>query len=71
MKSINTAARVQVYGGEYSIGCERAFTSEPGWILPGESVCVRHVTAPSGGFEVSTLLVVGGVSGWFTSSTVF
>ena len=68
---IDTAAPIRVIGGEYSIGCNTTFTSEPGSILPGESVCVRHTTAASGGLEVGTLLIVGGVSGWFVSSTVF
>ena len=68
---IDIAAPIRVFGGEYSIGCNTTFTSESGWILPGESVCVRHTTAASGGLEVGTLLIVGGVSDWFVSSTVF
>ena len=68
---IDTAAPIRVFGGEYSIGCNTTFTSESGRILPGESVCVRHTTAASGGLEVYTLLIVGGESGWFASSTVF
>jgi hypothetical protein len=68
---IDTAVPIRVYGGEYSIGCNTTFTSESGRILPGESVCVRHTTAASGGLEVSTLLIVGGESDWFESSTVF
>ncbi len=68
---IDTAVPIRVSGGEYSIGCNATFTSAPGRILPGESVCVRHVTASSGGLEVETLLIVGAVSDWFVSSTVF
>ncbi len=68
---IDTAVPIRVSGGEYSIGCNTTFTSEPGRILPGESVCVRHTTAASGGLEVYTLLIVGAVSGSFASSTVF
>ena len=67
---IETAVPVNVLDGEYSIGCGSTFTSEPGWILPGESVCLRHTTAASGGLEVSTLLIVGGEAAWFTSSTI-
>lgn len=68
---IDTAAPIRVYGGQYSIGCNTTFTTESGWILPGESVCVRHTTAASGGLEVYTILIVGGESSWFQSSTVF
>lgn len=68
---VETAVPVTVIGGEYAIGCGSSYTSEPGWIMPGESVCLRHTTATVGGFEVSTLLIVGGESAWFTSSTIF
>ena len=68
---IETAVPITVFDGEYSVGCGSTFTSETGWMLPGESVCVRHRTAASGGLEVSTLLIVGAVSDWFVSSTLF
>jgi hypothetical protein len=66
---IETAVPVHVDGGQYSVGCTSAFTSGPGRIRPGQSVCVRHTTAASGGLEVATLLTVGGVSEWFISQT--
>lgn len=68
---IETATPVTVMDGEYSIGCGSSFTSEPGWIMPGESVCLRHTSAPQGGLEVYTLFIAGGESAWFASSTIF
>jgi hypothetical protein len=68
---IDSAVPIRVYGGEYSIGCATGFTSEPGRIAPGETVCVRHVTAASGGEMTYTALIVGAESSTFQSRTVF
>lgn len=68
---IEAPALVQVYGGQYSVGCTTSYTTEPGRIRPGQSICVRHTTAATGGQEVATFLIVGGVSEWFTSTTAF
>jgi hypothetical protein len=65
----DTAVRVDVVGGEYSIGCRAAFTSEPRVIQPGQSVCVRHRAASESGWETTTSLHVSGVSASFTSTT--
>ena len=66
---IETAVRVEVIGGEYSIDCSAAFTGEPGLIQPEQSVCVRHQTASESGEQTSTWLQVGGETAVFTSST--
>lgn len=66
---IETPAQVRVSGGQYSVGCTTTYTTEPGRVRPGQAICVRHITAASGGQEVATFLVVGGVSEWFTSTT--
>jgi glucose/arabinose dehydrogenase len=63
-------APVTVSGGEYSIGCGATFTSQPGEIGNGETVCVRHVSSASYGTSVVTILKVGGFSATFTSTTV-
>lgn len=68
---IDGPALVQVHGGQYSVGCTTSYTTEPGRIRPGQSICVRHTSAETGGQEVATLLIVGGVSDWFTSTTAF
>ena len=60
---------VSVSNGSYSIGCGATFTSDPGVIMNGQSVCVRHVASGGYGLSVTTTLTVGGVSGTFTSTT--
>ena len=56
-------------GGEYSIGCNGTFSSAPGFINPGQSICVRHVTSSDYNRSVSTWLWIGGVQGVFSSRT--
>ena len=68
---IETAVPVSVIDGQYSIGCGSNFTRESGWISPGDSVCLRHMTAAEAGREASTLLIIDGESAWFESSTLF
>jgi hypothetical protein len=46
-----------------------SFTSAPGLINPGWSVCVRHTAASTPGTAVTTTLTVGGVAGSFVSTT--
>lgn len=60
---------VAVAGGEYSIGCGATFTAATGTLAAGQSICVRHVSAPSGNRETTTVLTVGSVSAGFTSRT--
>ncbi len=55
---------------EYSIGCTAAFTSAPGSISPGQSVCLRHTASSTPGTTVTTTLAIGGVAGTFSSTTV-
>ena len=59
---------VEITGGTYSIGCTQAFTSSPGTINDGETVCVRHTSAAAGGATVETTLTIGDVSDTFSSS---
>jgi len=60
---------VSITHGEYSIGCMGSFTSAPGFINPGWSVCVRHTAASTSSTAVTTTLTVGGVAGSFVSTT--
>ena len=55
---------VDVFGGEYSIGCGSSFTSEPGFIQPLDSVCVRHVSSQLPNDSTATVISVG--SSWAT-----
>jgi uncharacterized delta-60 repeat protein len=68
---ITSPLPVTVAGGEYSMSCvEDQFTSAPGTIKPGDSICVRHMSASQNSQSVNTKLVIGGVEGTFTSTTV-
>lgn len=66
---IDTAAQIGVLGGQYSIGCSDEFTAAAGTINNGQTVCVRHTSAPGPGTVTSTILTVGGVLAAFTSTT--
>ena len=66
---INDVASISVTNGTYSIGCTGTFTSAPGTISNGQTVCVRHTSAATPGTATNTTLTVGGVSDTFTSTT--
>jgi len=61
---IESPVPVEVFGGEYSVGCTSAFTSEPGYLQPLDTVCVRHTTSTLPNDLVQTVLSVG--SRWST-----
>src|SRR5207248_8759398 len=61
--------QITILDGEYSIGCAGTFVSSAGTINPGQSVCVRHVSANIGNKDTTTMLIVGGVRATFTSTT--
>lgn len=66
---INQPADVTVSNGEYSIGCDGTFATDPGSIRNGQAVCLRHTSAADFGQSVETTLTVGGVNGVFRSTT--
>ena len=66
---LGTAAALGVEKGEYSIGCSGTFTTAPGSISNGQSVCLRHVAAGQPDTVKKTTLTIGGVSGSFKSRT--
>lgn len=65
----NVSSAISVSGGEYSIGCTQAFTSEPGTVNSQQQVCVRHTSAAAPETPTQTTLTIGGVSATFTSTT--
>jgi len=70
MEGIDAPAPVMVSGGEYSLGCGiSGFTTEPGYVAPGGTICVRHQAASSFATRTVTTLTVGGVSADFASTT--
>lgn len=66
---IDAEAAVTVRNGEYSIGCDGAYTTYEGAIVNAQAVCVRHTSADAYGTQRTTTLVVGGVSADFVSTT--
>lgn len=58
--------------GGYSVGCTGTYTTSPGTVDPGATVCVRHAASPTpGGIKATTLRVGKGtlVSDEFSSKT--
>jgi VWFA-related protein len=69
ISEIEAPTLISVTGGEYSIGCGSTFTSSDGTISLGQTVCVRHTASSAFSTAKVTILMVGGVSGTFTSTT--
>jgi len=71
ISGIDGPANIVVSEGEYSIGCgaDDTFSTTPGTISNGQTVCVRHTAASAPSTDTTTTLTVGGVSGTFTSTT--
>lgn len=61
---------VSVAGGEYSLNCTATYTSAPGTVSNGGTICVRHTSGNLGSQTVETTLTVGGVSDTFSSTTL-
>jgi VWFA-related protein len=66
---IEVPAQIAVLQGRYSIGCNDTFTTDPGTISDGQTVCVRHQTSELPSTSQTTTLTIGGVAGTFTSTT--
>ncbi len=70
IQGIDAPAAVTVSSGDgYSIGCTAAFTSAPGTISNGQTVCVRTTTPGEGEADSRAFLTVGGVQGQFAVIT--
>ena len=72
VRGLGSPAEIFVGRGEYSIGCGETFTSEPGYIQPGQSFCLRHTAGSVPGEFSGTTVFIGGVAHnlWITSRTV-
>lgn len=73
---IDAPTPVQVSGDDadtnsrYSLNCvDNGFTTEPGYIAPGGSICVRHTASAERGGEAVTTLTIGGQSVSFATTT--
>jgi hypothetical protein len=69
IQGINVPSPVSVTGGEYSIGCTDTFTSNPGTVSKGDSVCIRLTAASSFTAVQTATLTVGGLSDQFSTLT--
>ena len=73
---INTDTTISVTGGEYSIGEAnnlpvetQTFTSEEGKVGNNDVIYVRHTTSDYANTTTDTVLIIGGVSDTFSSTT--
>jgi hypothetical protein len=69
ISGINVATPISVANGEYSLGCDGAFTATAGTLVNGTSLCVRHTSARTGSTSVTSTLRVGTAALAFTSTT--
>lgn len=69
VSGINNAVSIEVVSGEYSVNAG-SFTSAAGTVSNGDTVQVRHTSSQLFATSVTTVLVVGGVSDAFTSTTI-
>ena len=67
---IDAGTPISITGGSYSIGCTASFTTVPGSIGPGATLCVRHTSAAALSTLTTTRVVVGNFEAVFTSTTV-
>jgi VWFA-related protein len=66
---IEIDVKIDTVDGRYSVGCNGTFTSDPGTISNGQTVCVRHATSTEFSATTVTTLTVGRASATFTSTT--
>jgi VWFA-related protein len=69
---IEVPAHISVIAGSYSIGCgpnDSDFTSQPGTISDGETVCVRTTASNQASTTKVTTLTIGGIAGTFSTTT--
>ncbi|MBA4372574.1 MAG: hypothetical protein C0402_06890 [Thermodesulfovibrio sp.] len=67
---INVPVEVTVSGGEYSIGCTGTFTTAPGTVVNGNTVCVRQMSSPDYSTTTTTTLTIGDGSADFNVTTM-
>lgn len=67
---INTNAIVSMVNGEFSVGCNNSYTSLASSVSNGASICVRHMSSPSLGQTVTSVLTIGSLNVGFSSTTI-
>lgn len=66
---INSATNLSITGGEYSINAGE-FTNNPGQVISGDRIVVRHTSSAAYNQTTSTIVNIGGVTANFDSTTV-
>jgi VWFA-related protein len=66
---IEVDAHISVIQGSYSIGCNGTFTTNPGEISNGDTVCVQQQASPNFSTSRTTTLTIGGVAKTFKTTT--
>ncbi len=66
---IEVPAHISVITGTYSIGCTGTFTSAPGTINSGQTVCVGQRASDNFSTSKTSTLTIGGVASTFTTTT--
>lgn len=62
VRGIASGAAIGIDAGQYSVGCTGTFTSAPGTIDPGQTVCVQLRSAPNCAMQASATLTIAGFS---------
>lgn len=70
VQGITGNSPVQISNGSYSRGCTGAFTTIPGTITNGETICVRHTSSALFAGTMTTTLAIGGVQASFVTTTL-
>ena len=68
VSGINAPTAITVVGGTYSIN-GGAYISASGTVSNGDTVTIRHTSAPSEASTINTTLTIGGVSDTYSSTT--
>jgi len=69
VSGINMPSPISVDNGEYRIN-QGDWEDQPGTVLEGDTVTVRHISSSDYETSVVTTLTIGGVQGTFTSTTI-
>jgi uncharacterized delta-60 repeat protein len=72
ISGITGRAAVTISGGgssAYSLNCTGSLAGVPGTITNGETICIRHYSAPDNSASITSTLTIGGVTATFTSTT--
>lgn len=71
VQGISGYSPVNIVNGSYDIGCAgQNGTINPGAVINGDKICVKHVSSAAYSTATTTTLTIGGVQATFTSTTL-